>query len=98
MKVFGTLRITTDQLLLIDGNIPHEFRCFPPAGIRLLFNEDLSSGRKIPGRFLSLIAGDDVPLFEAKRQRITVSGTVSEKTVFDERTGRTTLLYHCACS
>jgi hypothetical protein len=87
MKLFGTLRITTNQLLLVEGNIPDKFRCFPTADIRLLFNENLDFGGRIPARFLSLNASDDVPIFEAERDTITVSGELSEKTVFDERTG-----------
>jgi hypothetical protein len=87
MKLFGTLRTTTNQLLLIEGNIPDTFRCFPTADIRLLFNENLSFGGNIPARFLSLMASDDVRLFEAEGETITASGALSEKTVFDERTG-----------
>lgn len=84
MKVFGELRVTTNQLLLVNGNIPDDLKCFPTFDIRLLFNESDEFGGRVPSRFLSLFARRELPLDDAERDTITVFGELSEKPAFDE--------------
>jgi len=86
MKLFGTLRITTNQLLLVEGNIPDRLRRLPTFDIRFLFDGTGDFSEKIPARFLSLDATSVPPIFDADRDTITVTGELSEKTAFNDQT------------